>query len=325
MNNPGYYRRASGSRRPRGREEGDAVATALTMQVILVVILVLVAVIAKKTDEVRFGELKAQYRIMATDPAESEKVWNLFSGGGLQRFFTELEEFVTSALAGLGGDEALVEAETEPTQSTEMLQPPQPELEIVTEPTIASEPIPAFSLSAPEPETLAYFAEARQDEMLPEVMSYTQEEQPVPEDCTMAPVVLRGKLQPPVTGVITSGFAYREHPVTGRSDFHNGMDIAAGAGNTVLAAMPGQVAETGWSDVYGNYVVVRHDDSFATFYGHCAALLAEKGGSVRQGEAIATVGDTGLTTGPHLHFSVIVSDQFTDPYWVLRDSIQQVQ
>jgi murein DD-endopeptidase MepM/ murein hydrolase activator NlpD len=324
MNSSDYYRRRAGSRRSREREEGDAVATALTLQVILAVILILAAVIAKKTDEVKFSEFRAQYRVMATDPAEGEKVWGLFSGSGWQQIFAGLEDAASSALAKLTGAEQ-PEVPTEP--PTEDENEPQPELEIVTEPTEGSGDIPAFSYdNLVKPQVMASLGELEEGGLRAAAMSFKPTGgAAVPVGCTMAPVTLRGTLQPPVTGIVTSGFAYREHPITGENDFHNGMDIAAVEGGDVLAAMPGEVTETGWSEVYGNYLVLRHAANFETFYGHCAALLAEQGDSILRGQAIATVGDTGVTTGPHLHFSVLVSGLFTDPYWVLRDSIRQVQ
>ena len=92
-----------------------------------------------------------------------------------------------------------------------------------------------------------------------------------------------------------------------------------------MAALPGEVVEVGYSSVYGNYIVLQHATNLKTFYAHCSQIIAKEGMAVRQGERIALVGKTGLATGPHLHFSVIVEEQFADPYWILSDYLELVE
>ena len=143
-----------------------------------------------------------------------------------------------------------------------------------------------------------------------------------PPGSVLSPVFSTAKLKPPITGPVTSSFAWRYHPITGTADFHTGMDIAAAQGMPVLAALPGEVVEVGDSQVYGNYIVLRHAENFQTSYSHCSEIIARVGMKVRQGERIAKVGSTGIATGPHLHFSVIVDDMYTDPYWTLKGNLR---
>jgi murein DD-endopeptidase MepM/ murein hydrolase activator NlpD len=85
---------------------------------------------------------------------------------------------------------------------------------------------------------------------------------------------------------------------------HDGIDIAAPEGTAVAAAAPGTVIYAGEQSGYGAIVIVRHDGGLVTLYAHNSRLLVEEGAHVRRGEAIARVGQTGRTTGPHLHFEV---------------------
>jgi murein DD-endopeptidase MepM/ murein hydrolase activator NlpD len=135
-------------------------------------------------------------------------------------------------------------------------------------------------------------------------------------------VFVIGAVKPPVTGLITSPFGYRDHPVTEEEDFHTGMDIAAVEGRAILCALPGTVTEVGQSPIYGNFITVRHSENLETFYAHCSEIIATAGTKVRQGERIAKVGQTGVATGSHLHFSVLVAGQYCNPYWLLKDDVK---
>ncbi|MDT7897618.1 MAG: peptidoglycan DD-metalloendopeptidase family protein [Armatimonadota bacterium] len=114
----------------------------------------------------------------------------------------------------------------------------------------------------------------------------------------------RGPFLRPVSGSIVSGFGYRRHPILGGVRFHYGVDIAAPFGTTIRAAADGVVVFAGWRRAYGNTVIIDHGNGLATLYAHCSELLVSEGAVVRQGQPIARVGSTGLTTGPHLHFEV---------------------
>lgn len=108
----------------------------------------------------------------------------------------------------------------------------------------------------------------------------------------------------PVNGRITSGFGNRRHPILGRSRFHAGVDFGASQGTPIYAADAGRVIFSGWYGGYGRAVVIDHGGGITTLYAHASRLYVSVGQSVNQGQAIAAVGSTGLSTGPHLHFEV---------------------
>lgn len=117
--------------------------------------------------------------------------------------------------------------------------------------------------------------------------------------------VWRGSFMMPVPGQITSPFGMRYHPILHSRRMHTGTDIAAPSGTTIKSAAGGYVAFSGYYDrAYGNTVIIDHGGGVITFYGHCSSLLVKKGTTVKQGQAIARVGSTGLSTGPHVHFEV---------------------
>jgi murein DD-endopeptidase MepM/ murein hydrolase activator NlpD len=113
-----------------------------------------------------------------------------------------------------------------------------------------------------------------------------------------------GRFILPVEGPRTSGFGMRLHPVDHAERLHSGMDIAAAAGTQIQAAAAGQVVFSGTQEGYGNVVVIQHAEGYATLYAHNTENLVSVGTTVSQGQPIATVGSTGRSTGPHLHFEV---------------------
>lgn len=113
-----------------------------------------------------------------------------------------------------------------------------------------------------------------------------------------------GSFVQPAEGPVTSGFGMRHHPILNRARMHYGVDIGAPYGAPIRAAAAGEVIVSEYQRGYGYVIVIDHGGGVSTLYGHCSALLAEVGRSVSQGEVIARVGSTGLSTGPHLHFEV---------------------
>ncbi len=137
---------------------------------------------------------------------------------------------------------------------------------------------------------------------------------PPPEGADFSPYLMTAPLTPPVeAGTLTSPFGWRSHPVSGALDFHYGADIAVPEGTPVAAALGGTVVFSGWQESYGNYILLDHQNGFRTLYAHCRALLAKEGERVRAGERIAFSGQTGETTGPHLHFEVLLDGRHLDP------------
>lgn len=108
----------------------------------------------------------------------------------------------------------------------------------------------------------------------------------------------------PVSGTITSGFGNRESPITGEPEFHKGIDIAANAGTPIVAAFNGEVITADFDEKAGNYIKIKHESGLVSYYMHCDALIVVKSDKVFAGQAIATIGSTGQSTGPHLHFEL---------------------
>ncbi len=135
-----------------------------------------------------------------------------------------------------------------------------------------------------------------------------------------APIDTTVEMVIPVNGRITSRFGYRYHPITGKFGVHNGTDIAADEGTAVFAAFDGRVEETGNNSVRGNYILLSHGGETKTLYLHCKEIIAPEGAVVRKGEVIATVGSTGYSTGPHLHFSILVGGKYCNPEWLIDDA-----
>lgn len=113
-----------------------------------------------------------------------------------------------------------------------------------------------------------------------------------------------GSMMFPSDAAITSGFGWRRHPILGYSRFHAGIDFGASYGSTIRAAEAGKVILAGWYGGYGNTVIISHGGGMSTLYGHASQLYVSEGQTVQAGDAIAAVGSTGLSTGPHLHFEV---------------------
>ncbi len=138
----------------------------------------------------------------------------------------------------------------------------------------------------------------------PKGLSPLPETTPVP---TEDPTLAHGFFTEPAVGVLTSDFGAR----WGRE--HTGIDIGADHGADILAADGGVVLLSGWVDGYGNYIILDHENGFQTGYAHCNELLVTDGERVSQGQKIAYVGNTGNSTGPHLHFEVKLDGVFQNP------------
>ena len=104
--------------------------------------------------------------------------------------------------------------------------------------------------------------------------------------------------------VVTSKYGYRPHPVTGRYQFHQGIDFRAATGTRVYASKGGRVIFAGRKGGYGKIVGIEHEDDFTTWYGHLSRIRVKRGQTVNQGKVIGLSGNTGISTGPHLHFEI---------------------
>ena len=122
----------------------------------------------------------------------------------------------------------------------------------------------------------------------------------------------------PAGGRITSPYGWRRSPFNETRQFHSGIDIGAPMGAPVRAAMSGRVSAVGWDDVMGNFVVISHHSGYRTLYAHMARTSVRSGAYVGTGERIGDVGNTGLSTGPHLHFTVFRNGVTVNPRNLMR-------
>ena len=117
----------------------------------------------------------------------------------------------------------------------------------------------------------------------------------------------------PSSSRITSTFGNREQPTEGASTYHKGIDIGASTGSEIVAAAGGSVVTAAYSVSAGNYIMLYHGNGTYTVYMHCSKLLVSAGDEVSQGQKIALVGSTGVSTGAHLHFGVSINGTYVNP------------
>ena len=122
----------------------------------------------------------------------------------------------------------------------------------------------------------------------------------------------------PVRGRLTSPFGYRRHPIFRVVSFHSGVDLAAPYGTAIMASDRGRVIFDGWYGGYGKVVIVDHGMDYSTLYAHLSRSSARKGKSIEKGEVIGYEGQTGYSTGPHLHFEVRKNGRPQNPLQYLR-------
>lgn len=119
-------------------------------------------------------------------------------------------------------------------------------------------------------------------------------------------------------GILTSKYGSRINPVTGNRVFHRGIDLAAPEGTPVFACADGEVTESGYSRIYGNYIIIRHQGGRESLYGHLSEKKIKLHDTVKSGSIIGNVGSTGQSTGPHLHFEIHENGIPKDPEGLLQ-------
>jgi murein DD-endopeptidase MepM/ murein hydrolase activator NlpD len=122
----------------------------------------------------------------------------------------------------------------------------------------------------------------------------------------------------PVAGRVTSGYGARQDPLTGEASMHTGLDVGAPEGTPIRVPAGGVVLSAGPKGGYGNAVEIDHGNGLVTLYAHASEVLVSKGEFVQPGQEIATVGTSGRSTGPHLHFEVREGGRPVDPQRVLK-------
>jgi murein DD-endopeptidase MepM/ murein hydrolase activator NlpD len=121
------------------------------------------------------------------------------------------------------------------------------------------------------------------------------------------------ELQLPVQAPISSAFGIRKDPFSHQAQFHKGLDLAAPEGMNVVPALSGTVVSAGYASGYGNTVVIQHAGGLQTRYGHLGTINVKAGDSITSQDVLGTVGSTGRSTGPHLHFEIIRMGRPVDP------------
>lgn len=122
-----------------------------------------------------------------------------------------------------------------------------------------------------------------------------------------------GYMRPVAGGRVTSPFGPRRAPTAGASTYHRGIDIGVGYGTPIMATRDGRVTYAGWNGGYGYCVIVDHGGGVTSLYAHCSSIVARSGQTVKQGQTIAKVGSTGVSTGNHLHFEIRINGTAKNP------------
>ncbi len=122
----------------------------------------------------------------------------------------------------------------------------------------------------------------------------------------------------PVRGIITSWFSWRRDPFSGRNSFHTGLDIGVPMRTPIGASMEGTVEDVGYSPIMGKFVMLRHSGGWKTLYAHMDSAIVQRGQYVQRGARIGYSGNTGYSTGPHVHFSVYKNGKPVNPANMLK-------
>lgn len=125
----------------------------------------------------------------------------------------------------------------------------------------------------------------------------------------------------PITGVITSRYGKRQDPLKKGTAFHTGIDFRGKRGEKIHATGDGVVTKARYSDTYGNYVEITHGNGYKTAFAHMKKYLVEKGDQIHRGQVIGLVGNTGRSTGPHLHYEVHLNNKTVNPYKFLTNRV----
>ena len=121
-------------------------------------------------------------------------------------------------------------------------------------------------------------------------------------------------MKTPLNGArLSSGFGNRKHPILGFTKMHRGVDFAAPIGTPIFAAGDGIIEYSGWNGAYGKYIRIKHNGTFKTAYAHLSKIYKKRGTRIKQGEIIGSLGSTGRSTGPHLHYEILIEGRQVNP------------
>jgi murein DD-endopeptidase MepM/ murein hydrolase activator NlpD len=117
---------------------------------------------------------------------------------------------------------------------------------------------------------------------------------------------------------LTSGYGYRKDPFTGKRAFHGGIDLAAPENTAVVSCGAGRIEKAGYNRTNGNYIIIDHGNKYKSYYGHLARVNIKKGDDVLKDQVIGLSGNTGMSTGPHLHFQITYDGKTIDPLTIIN-------
>ena len=121
-------------------------------------------------------------------------------------------------------------------------------------------------------------------------------------------------MKTPLNGArLSSGFGNRKHPILGFTKMHRGVDFAAPVGTPIFAAGDGIIEFSGWNGAYGKYIRIKHNSTYKTAYAHLSKIYKKRGTRIKQGDIIGALGNTGRSTGPHLHYEILISGRQVNP------------
>ncbi len=121
---------------------------------------------------------------------------------------------------------------------------------------------------------------------------------------------------------ITSKYGYRKHPKTGKRTFHNGTDMKAAMNTPVYATADGVIEYKGYSSSFGRMIIVSHNYGFRTYFGHLNKIVVKTATYVKKGDLIGYTGNSGLSSGPHLHYEVRYLQHTVNPYWFIKWNVK---
>ncbi|MEN8164342.1 MAG: M23 family metallopeptidase, partial [Acidobacteriota bacterium] len=159
-------------------------------------------------------------------------------------------------------------------------------------------------------ETLKLQGDTIAEQLLEVEQAMADQEQKLSSTPTIAPVI----------GVVTDGFGNRRDPFTGKRAYHHGLDLSARRGTPIVAPADGVVGFAGRNGGMGRMIRISHGFGFLTVYGHLDKILVEPGQDVQRGEEIGHVGNTGRSTGSHLHYEVLKDGKFVNPLYYILDA-----
>ena len=117
---------------------------------------------------------------------------------------------------------------------------------------------------------------------------------------------------------LTSGYGYRKDPFTGKRAFHGGIDLAVPENTEVVSCGSGKIVKAGHNRTNGNFIIIDHGNKYKSYYGHLSQLLVKKDDEVKKGQIIGLSGNTGMSTGPHLHFQITLDGKTINPLIIIN-------